>query len=102
MTSASRGEPALRHGYQQRSDAPTGIQMDGNFLAGPSTTARPIRETLKAALDEAGTLPPEDLPGFLGDLEAIRVSAWARLVRPTPTEYVADELLDVHTAAARL
>jgi len=70
-------------------------------LAHPSNTV-PIRQTLQAALDEAGSLPVEELPGFLGHLEAVRASAWARLIRPAPTEHVSDELIGVDEAADRL
>ena len=71
------------------------------FLAEPSDTALTVRPELQPALHAARTLPNEDLAGFLGDLEVVRSSAWARLICPPPAGPVPDQLLDV-TSAARL
>ena len=48
----------------------------------------------------ARELPTEELPNFIGGLEAIKALAWARLTAPAPIEH--DELLDVDRAAERL
>lgn len=48
----------------------------------------------------AGELPAEELPNFIGELEAIKTVAWARLTSPIQQEH--DELVDVGRAAARL
>ncbi|HLV86631.1 MAG TPA: hypothetical protein VKV39_06605 [Candidatus Sulfotelmatobacter sp.] len=52
-------------------------------------------------LETARTLPSEQLPRFLGDLEEIRATAQARLAAP-PVLQPRDELLDVAGAAERL
>ena len=54
-------------------------------------------DILKAARE----LPAEDLPGLLGQLEAAKATAWARLTAPTPAQEH-DELLAVAEAARRL
>jgi hypothetical protein len=60
-----------------------------------------VRHELESALALAKTLPPEDLPAFLGAVEEIRVVALARIVAPAapPSE---DKLLDVEQTAARM
>jgi hypothetical protein len=64
----------------------------------------PVLDGLKSALarcrDAARDLPAEELPDLIGELEAIKATAWARLTTPTPQEH--DELLDVEVAAGRL
>jgi excisionase family DNA binding protein len=51
----------------------------------------------------ARTAAPDQLPQFLGQLEQIRVTAWARLNSPrTPQTVHPDELLNVEQAAKRL
>jgi predicted DNA-binding transcriptional regulator AlpA len=60
-----------------------------------------MRVSLTAALNEARTLAPPELPRLLGDLEEIRAVAIARLSSPA-IETRPDELLDVEQAAARL
>lgn len=60
-----------------------------------------MREELQAALSQARTLAPEELPRLLGDLEEIRATALARLARPA-VEARPDEMLDVEQAAARM
>ncbi len=52
-------------------------------------------------LETARTLPSEQLPRFLGELEEIRATALARLTTP-PAPQSRDELLDVDAAAERL
>lgn len=62
-------------------------------------------EALKAALDTllgaASHVPTEELPGFLGQLETIRITGMARLTAPTPVEPW-DKLIGVGPAAERL
>lgn len=48
----------------------------------------------------ARELTAEELPNFIGELEAIKAVAWARLTSPIQQEH--DELVDVDRAAARL
>lgn len=51
----------------------------------------------------AGELPPGELPDFIGELESVKATAWARLSAPassSPAEH--DELLSVEVAAERL
>jgi len=60
-----------------------------------------VRLELKPALDLARTLAPAELPGLLGDLEEIRVTALARITAPAG-EARPDELLDVEQVAKRL
>jgi predicted DNA-binding transcriptional regulator AlpA len=61
-----------------------------------------MRELLESALTAARTLPAEDLPRLLGDLEEVRTTALARLAAPAPQQAPSDSLLDVHEAAVRL
>ena len=44
----------------------------------------------------------EELPDLIGELEAIKATAWARLTAPALATQEHDELLDVETAAERL
>jgi excisionase family DNA binding protein len=60
-----------------------------------------VRTQLQPALDLARTLPLEELPLFLGELEQIRVTALARITAPA-VESKPDELLNVEQTAARL
>lgn len=55
-------------------------------------------EYLKVALE----LSVDDLPTLIGQLEAAKATAWARLTAPTPAKSDHDELLDVTEAARRL
>ena len=47
-----------------------------------------LNESLKAEdiLKTARELPAEDLPDFIGRLEAARATAWARLTAPAPAQ----------------
>jgi len=47
-------------------------------------------------------LPKEDLPNFIGQLEAAKAVAWARLTAPVPVPTEHDQLLDVTEASCRL
>jgi excisionase family DNA binding protein len=49
----------------------------------------------------ARELPQEELSDFIGQLESIKATAWARLTMPAHSQEH-DELLDVETAALRL
>jgi hypothetical protein len=56
-------------------------------------------------LDLAKTVrevPPEELPSLIGELEAAKAAAWARLTRPAPAQPEHDEVLNVGEAARRL
>ena len=57
---------------------------------------------LQLVLNAARELPAEELPGLIGQLEAAKATAWARLTAPTPTHPERDELLSVPEAARRL
>ena len=59
-----------------------------------------MRHELQAVLDLAKKLPPDELPALLGQLEEIRVVAFARIT--TPAVATSDQLLDVEQAAERL
>jgi excisionase family DNA binding protein len=50
----------------------------------------------------AKTLPQDQLPDFLGELERVRAHALARFMSPAPAPPGNDQLLDVAEAAARL
>lgn len=53
----------------------------------------------------AKTLPTEKLPEFLGALEGVRATAWARLSAPAPAVPASpepDRLIDIRQVAARL
>jgi len=52
-------------------------------------------------LRAARELPAEELAGFIGQLEAAKATAWARLTAPAPSS-AHDELLGVAEAARRL
>ncbi len=52
-------------------------------------------------LQTARELPVEELPDLIGQLEAAKATAWARLIVPANGPQH-DELLDVEAAAARL
>jgi excisionase family DNA binding protein len=60
-----------------------------------------MHKDLEAALAAVRTIPAEELVSFIGELEQIRASAWARLLTPPPPPQH-DELLDVEAAAQRL
>jgi hypothetical protein len=59
-----------------------------------------MRAELQSALTAARSLPPEELPGFLGAVEEVRCTAMARLTAPTAAQR-ADELLAIKAAAER-
>ncbi len=63
-------------------------------------------DALKPALghcrNAARDLPAAELPNLIGELEAIKATAWARLTTPTPAPQEHDELLEVEAAAQRL
>ena len=61
-------------------------------------------ESLKPSelLKVATELPAEALPGFIGELETAKATAWARLTSPVQSQPAHDELLGVAEAARRL
>lgn len=59
-----------------------------------------MRTELQSALDAAKALAVEDVPGFLGALEEIRIVALAILMRPAAAP--PDRLLDISELADRL
>lgn len=61
-----------------------------------------MKGELQVALNVARSMPVEDLPRLLGDLEEIRATALARLTTPATVQRAQDELLDVDQAAQRL
>jgi hypothetical protein len=58
-------------------------------------------DALKPILILAENLPPEELPDFLGSLEVVRVTAFARIAAPG-TVQKDDRLIDVEELADRL
>lgn len=60
-----------------------------------------MRNELQIVLLAAKELPVGELPGLLGQIEEIRVTALARLTAPVPAPE-SDELLDVDGAAQKL
>ncbi len=50
----------------------------------------------------ARELPAGALPEFIGELEAVKATAWARLTAPAAAQSEHDELLGVGEAARRL
>ena len=61
-----------------------------------------MREKLKSALEDARSLPTDDLPEFLGEIETIRVTALSRLNTPISAPALPDERIDITEAAKRL
>ena len=60
-----------------------------------------LTSALARCRDAARDLPAEELPDLIGELEAAKATAWARLTVPTPAPQH-DELLGVDLAAERL
>lgn len=61
-----------------------------------------MRKELESAYLLARNLPAADLPEFLGQLEAIRMTAFARLAIGASAPPAPDTLLNVSEAAKRL
>ena len=65
-----------------------------------------VLDGLKSALarcrDAARDLPAEELPDLIGELEAAKATAWARLAAPSAAPQEHDALLEVEAAALRL
>jgi hypothetical protein len=53
-------------------------------------------------LRAARELPPDELPDLIGQLEAAKATAWARLSAPAASSQPHDELLSIEVAAERL
>lgn len=64
--------------------------------------AAPQGDLLERLRGVARDLPAGELPDFIGELEAVKATAWAWLSAPSPLTQEHDELLDVATAAQRL
>jgi hypothetical protein len=61
---------------------------------------RPLRP--KDLLTAAREATLEELPGLIGELEAAKATAWARLTASASTQPEHDELINVPEAARRL
>ena len=69
-----------------------------------------MKAELENAMIAARSLPPDELPRLLGELETVRAVAWSRLAPPAApvalqvpaARKIRDELLDVDEAATRL
>ena len=62
----------------------------------------PQGDLLERLRTVARELPAGELPDFIGKLESIKATAWARLSAPVSAPQVHDELLSVEVAAERL
>jgi hypothetical protein len=62
----------------------------------------PQGDLLERLRNVARELPAGELPDFIGELESIKATAWARLASPLPALQEHDELLEVEAAAQRL
>lgn len=62
----------------------------------------PRLEAADALAKAARELPVEELPDFIGRLESIKATAWARLIAPASAPQEHDELLPAEVAAERL
>ena len=80
---------------------PTGDPRLLNRPASPAASSA-IRPELQDALEAAQKLRREALPTFLGDLETVRATAWARLAVPDQSPAATDKLVDVEEARLRL
>jgi excisionase family DNA binding protein len=58
-----------------------------------------MRNEFESALTAARTVPAEELPRLLGDLEEIRSTALARLTVPVIQSQAPDSWLDINEAA---
>lgn len=62
-----------------------------------------MRPELQLILKAAREVPPDELPGLLGEIEEVRYTAIARLsAAPLSASSTPDELLSVEAAAKRL
>lgn len=64
-----------------------------------------MKAELENAMIAARSLPPDELPQLLGELETVRAIAWSRLAPPGPAnqrQHRRDELRDVDEASTRL
>ncbi|MFI5364975.1 MAG: helix-turn-helix domain-containing protein [Candidatus Binatia bacterium] len=66
----------------------------------PPTPALPSSAVLAASLKRyAAELPADELPGFVGELEAAKALAWSRLVAPAPPTLQTEPLLTAEELA---
>jgi len=78
-------------------------KKDGSLSENGSVPRAVPRDTLVGhILRAARELPPEDLPDLIGQLEAAKATAWARLSAPVAAPVEHDQLLGVTEAARRL
>ena len=61
-----------------------------------------MRSELQNVLLAIRQSAPEELPDFIGELESLKATAWARLTSPLPTAQQHDSLLGIEEAADRL
>ena len=61
-----------------------------------------MRGELEQALTAARTLPAEELPSLIGELEEIKATALVRLTAPAPQPQTPDSWLDVGEASSLL
>jgi hypothetical protein len=64
--------------------------------------AAPQGDLMDRLRNVARELPAGELPDFIGELEAAKATAWARLSAPSSVAQEHDELLEVEPAAHRL
>jgi hypothetical protein len=62
----------------------------------------PQGDLLERLRNVARELPAGELPSFIGELEAVKATAWARLSIPASATAEHDELVEVEAAAQRL
>ncbi len=62
----------------------------------------PQGDLLERLRTVARELPAGELPSFIGELEVVKATAWARLSAPASATAEHDELLEVEAAAQRL
>jgi len=61
-----------------------------------------MRQELESILTAARTLPREELPRLLGELEEVRTTALSRLTLPVLAQCPPDQLIDAGEASQRL
>src|ERR1700735_2325151 len=108
--SGHRGQPHERISFEGKSNFPD--KGNCNSHTGVVSFARGafMKAELENAMIAARSLPPDELPRLLGELETARAVAWSRLAPPAApvalqvpaARKIRDELLDVDEAATRL
>jgi excisionase family DNA binding protein len=90
-----KDKPHISQELQETRTVPNGF-FGGT---GRGTNENNLLERLRTVARE---LPAGELPSFLGELEAVKATAWARLTSPAVLSQPHDELLSVEVAAERL